>query len=131
MQTLFWPDLPEKNDYAWAIARVRRCEEQVAVMTRQLAAIGVDVVLDLGFTDRAQREAWLLRAREAGVRCALHVLEVSAELRWQRITQRNEGASATYSFVVTREMFDAMEALWEPVTDAESSVFDGYQRYSR
>jgi predicted kinase len=25
MNTLFWQDCPEKNDYPWAIERVRRC----------------------------------------------------------------------------------------------------------
>lgn len=128
MQTLFWPDLPEKNDYPWAIERVRRCEDQVAVVARHLASVGIDAVLDLGFTDRLQRAAWLQRAREACVRCVLHVADAPAEVRWQRVQQRNEGSSATYTFAVTREMFDAMEAMWEPVTAEEAANFDGYQR---
>ena len=43
---------------------------------------------------------------------------------WQRVCERNEGASETYSFAVTREMFDAMERLWEPVDTEERAAFE-------
>jgi len=46
------------------------------------------------------------------------VLDVPVEVRWARVCERNAGASATYTFAVSREMFDAMEAMWE-LPDAE------------
>jgi len=113
MKALYWMDCPEKNDLQWALERVARCETQIAAVAGQLAQVGVDAVLDLGFTQRAQRMEWLKRARKSGVECVLHVLEVDAEVRWARVCERNLGESATFSFAVTREMFDLMEARWE------------------
>jgi predicted kinase len=82
-------------------------------------------VLDLGFTTRAQRMQWLKRARAAGVACVLHVLEVDAEVRWQRVCERNRGESGTFAFVVTREMFCFMEERWEAPSVEERAEFSG------
>jgi predicted kinase len=123
MNTLFWPDCPEKNNLPWALERVARCEAQIAAVAIELARAGVNAVLDLGFTTRTQRLAWLERGRAAGIAVELHVLDVPAEVRWRRVRERNEGASATYTFAVTREMFDAMEAMWEPPDAEELSAF--------
>jgi predicted kinase len=124
MNALYWMDCPEKNDLPWALERVARCEAQIAAVARQLAEAGVDAVLDLGFTQRAQRMQWLERARAAGIACALHVLDVPAEVRWARVCERNEGASATFTFAVTREMFDAMEQRWDLPEAEERAQFD-------
>jgi len=91
MTALYWMDCPEKNDFAWALERVGRCEAQIEAVARELARVGVDAVLDLGFTTRAQRREWLEMARLAGVECELHVLEVDAEVRWERVLERNRG----------------------------------------
>jgi predicted kinase len=123
MERLYWMDCPEKNDYPWAIERVRRCEAQIAAVAAELARAGVDAVLDLGFTTREQRLGWLERGRAAGVRVELHVLDVPAEVRWERVCGRNEGASATFTFAVTREMFEAMERLWELPGAEELAAF--------
>lgn len=123
MDTLFWQDCPQKNDYPWAIERVRRCEEQIAAVAILLAQAGIHSVLDLGFTQREQRLAWLARARAAGIACELHVLDVPVDERWQRVCERNQGTSATFTFAVTREMFDAMEAMWQLPDDEERSQF--------
>ena len=80
-------------------------------------------MLDLGFTLREHREAWAKRARAAGVGLELHVLDVPAEVRWVRVCERNRGESTTYSFAVTREMFDFMEARWEMPDQTERVGF--------
>jgi predicted kinase len=123
MNALYWMDCPEKNDFAWALERVARCEAQMEAVARQLAEVGVDAVLDLGFTQRSQRMGWLKRARAAGVECVLHVLDVDAEVRWARVCERNRGESATFTFAVTREMFEAMETRWELPSDEEREMF--------
>ena len=125
MNALYWMDCPEKNDFPWAIERVGRCEAQIEVVARELALVGVDAVLDLGFTTRGQRMGWLKRAQTAGVSCVLHVLEVDAEVRWERVCERNRGESGTYAFVVTREMFCFMEERWEAPSVEERAEFDG------
>jgi len=125
MSALYWMDCPEKNDFPWALERVGRCEAQIEVVARELAQVGVDAVLDLGFTTRAQRMKWLERAKAAGVECVLHVLDVDAEVRWARVCERNRGESGTYAFVVTREMFCFMEERWEAPSVEELGMFGG------
>jgi predicted kinase len=123
MNALYWMDCPEKNDLSWALERMGRCETQIAAVAKQLAEVDVDAVLDLGFTTRAQRMGWLERARAAGVECVLHVLEVDAEVRWARVCERNRGEGGTFSFVVTREMFEFMEERWEAPGMEERAEF--------
>lgn len=123
MTGLYWMDCPEKNDLPWALERVRRCEERMAAVAGELARVGVPAVVDCGFTTRAQRMEWLERARAAGVECELAVLEVDAEVRWERVQERNRGESGTFSFVVTREMFEAMEERWEEPGVEERELF--------
>jgi predicted kinase len=123
MSGLFWMDSPEKKDFAWAMERIGRCEGQIAAVATSLAGVGVDAVLDLGFTLREHREAWLKRAQEVGVAVELHVLDVPVEVRWARVCERNAGASETFSFEVTREMFDFMEARWELPAEEEREGF--------
>ncbi len=123
MNSLYWMDCPEKNDYPWAIERVGRCEAQIEAVARELARAGVDAVLDLGFTTRAQRLAWLERGRAAGIRVELHVLDVPAEVRWERVCGRNAGDGGTFTFAVTREMFEFMETQWELPDAAELAAF--------
>jgi predicted kinase len=125
MSALYWMDCPEKNDAAWALERVARCEAQIAAVAGELARAGISSVLDLGFTTRAQRMAWLERGRGVGVECELVVLEVEAAVRWGRVCERNLGESGTFSFVVTREMFDWMEARWEVPSVEELGMFGG------
>jgi predicted kinase len=123
MNALYWIDCPEKNDFPWAMERVRRCEMQIAAVAVELAWAGVDAVLDLGFTTREQRLAWLERGRAAGVAVKLHVLDVPAETRWERVCGRNEGSAATYTFAVTREMFEFMKTQWELPGAEEMAMF--------
>ena len=124
MSSLYWMDCPAKNDYPWAIERVRRCEHQIALIASQMAKIHDHVVLDLGFTTREQREAWMDRARAAYAVPQLEVVDLPADVRWQRVCERNAKADGTYSFIVTREMFDAMEDMWEPVSPEERAAFE-------
>ena len=123
MSNLYWMDCPEKNDYPWAIERVRRCEQQIEAMATQLRERAVDVVLDLGFTTKEQRAAWMERARAAYAVPELEVVNPPADVRWERVCERNANAEGTFSFEVTREMFDAMEALWEPISAEERAAF--------
>lgn len=124
MNNLFWIDCPQKNDLPWALDRIARCEAQIAAVAAQLAATGVSAVLDLGFTQREHRQAWLARAKAAAVSVELEVLDLPTDERWKRVRDRNRGESATHSFEVTREMFDMMEQRWEAPDAVESASFE-------
>ncbi len=128
MNTLFWPDCPEMNDFPWALERVRRCEVQAAGVARQIAATGIPAILDFGFTTRQQREGWIASARAAGISVELHSLELPAEIRWARVEQRNATKAETFVFPVTRAMFEDMERMWEPPSDEEGIGYTALHR---
>ncbi len=123
MTSLFWPDCPEKNDLAWALERVGRCEDQAAAMAAQLFGRRVSAVLDMGLTRASQRERWVARAQSAGCPVVLHVLDLPAQLRWERVEARNQSETETFAFQISREMFDLVETMWEPPTEAECSLY--------
>ena len=49
MARLFLPDAPEPLTFQWALERVIRCENQILAVCGQIAPLGRDVILDLGF----------------------------------------------------------------------------------
>ena len=119
MVGLFWADSPQPIEFAWTMERVNRCEAQIFAMARQAAARGVPAVLDLGFTTKAHRDKFRALGAEAGLSVAVHFVDVPADERWSRVEQRNAEQGETYSLTVDREMYDFMEGLWEPPSEAE------------
>jgi predicted kinase len=94
-------------------------------MVRQLAARGVPAVLDLGFTTKAHRDKFRALAVEAGLSAAVHFIDVPADERWYRVNRRNKERGETYAMQVDRQMFDFMDAMWEPPLEAEWSADGG------
>jgi predicted kinase len=127
MATLFWMNSPQPLNPAWSMERVGRCMTQIWTVTLQTAARNVPCVLDLGFSKGKSRAEFAGFAQAAGLSVQLHFIDVPAEERWQRVAKRNAQKGETYqlSFDVTREMFDFVEGLWEPPTDAEMLAYDG------
>lgn len=119
MVALFWADSPQPIEFAWTMERVNRCEAQIFAMAKQAAQRGVPAVLDLGFTTKAHRDKFRDLGERAGLGVAVHFVDVPAEERWRRVEQRNAQQGETYSLTVDRGMFDFMEGLWEPPSDAE------------
>jgi hypothetical protein len=79
----------------------------------------LDVVLDLGFTRAADRTAAAEVSRAEGLEVKLHWLDVPAAERWARVEARNKNRGSTYSFAITRQMFDFMEARVEEPDEVE------------
>lgn len=125
MQTLFANDMTSL-DYAWMMERVERCYEQIWEVAAQILQQGGNVVLDLGFTSKAQRSLFVARAEGLAVEAEVHYLSAPAHIRSQRVKQRNEEKDPTvYAFEVTDEMFNFMEPRFE-VPDA-SELANGRQ----
>lgn len=118
MAALFMMDAPIPLTLDWALPRTERCEQQIWAVARQLLALGIDVVLELGFFKRAQRARVRALIADAGAEAAVHVLEVPREVRRQRVRARNQG-SATLTVEVDDAMFDWAEAYYEPLDDDE------------
>ena len=127
MTELFWMDSPQPIQPAWAMERVARCRAQIWAVASQAAARGVPCILDLGFTQASSRTETAELAREAGFSVRLHLIDVPAAERWRRVEARNADRGETYQlrFDVTREMFDFVETLWEPPSEAEMRALDG------
>lgn len=125
METLFWPDLPQRNDPSWAMARIDRCMCQIRALIADLVSLGIPCVVDAGFTSRAERAEFARWAKARGMRARLHSVEADPRTRWQRVQRRNAERGPGYAFEVTRKMFDYVETLWEPPDDAEIAALDG------
>jgi predicted kinase len=119
MRSLFGSDMPTPLDPAWVFPRVKRCNDRILETALVIATRRLDVVLDLGFTRVADRAAAAEVARTAGFDVSLHWLHVPAAERWARVEARNADCGSTYSFVVTRNMFDFMEASVEEPDEKE------------
>ena len=113
MQTLFIKDMTSL-DYSWMIERVNRCYEQIWQVSEQILAIDGNVVLDLGFTTKEQRDVFSNRAKKMNINSEVHYLDAPTEIRKQRVDKRNlEKDPSVYAFEVTDMMFDFMEPRFE------------------
>lgn len=113
MQTLFSKDMGTL-DFTWMMERVNRCSDQIWQVSEQILAIDGNVILDLGFTTKEQRDVFTNRAKELGINAEVHYLDATKETRKQRVDQRNiEKDPAVFSFEVTNMMFDFMEPRFE------------------
>jgi len=118
MQNLFAKDMKEL-DYSWMIERVHRCYDQIWDVSEQILSLGGNVVLDLGFTEKTQREHFSVRAKSLGLEAEIHFLDAPKEIRKQRVEKRNsEKDPNVYAFDVTDIMFNFMEPRFE-APDAE------------
>jgi predicted kinase len=125
MTTLFWADSPQPIEFQWTIERVRRCEAQIMDTAKQLVARGIPAVLDLGFTTKEHRDRFRAFATDAGLAAAVHFIDVPADERWFRVNRRNKERGETYAMQVDRQMFDFMDAMWEPPLEPEWSANGG------
>lgn len=122
MASLFQPDAPKEMTFEWALDRVLRCEEQIRQTAAAVLCSGTDVVLDLGFTTREQRDRFRAWAESLGAPVMLHHVTADAAKRRQRVVRRNEDNSEIFAFKVTDGMFDFMERMFEPPGEDERPV---------
>lgn len=125
MVRLFGPDRPAKPDWPWIAERVARCEALIVETAMAAARQGVSSILDLGFQRADQRQRIAQRARAGGVALRLHVIDVSIEERWRRVSRRNDAQGETYRVTVTRPMFDFIESIWQPPSPDEMAALGG------
>ena len=114
MRVLFHADMPDPPSYDWALERTRRIDRQAVTEATRLAALGVPVILDLGFFAREHRDRVRAAIAAAGQRAVTHVLDVPMEERWARVERRNRERPAGWEFDVDRATFELCETLYEP-----------------
>ena len=119
MQTLFSKAMVSL-DYTWMIERVNRCYEQIWNVSEQILALDGNVVLDLGFTTKEQRDVFSNRAKALGINAEIHYLDATKDIRKKRIEKRNiEKDPSVYAFEVTDMMFNFMEPRFEVPSQKE------------
>jgi len=81
-----------------------------------------DLRFDCGFTDRKERAIFYDWAAGLGETATLHFLDVNPETRWARVERRNAEQGDTFALLVTREMFDFMQTIWEAPGQQEAEA---------
>ena len=84
MQTLFAKDMTSLN-YSWMIERVNRCYEQIWETSEQILSLDGNVVLDLGFTTKEQRDVFSNKAEALGLNAEIHYIDTPKDTRKKRI----------------------------------------------
>lgn len=79
--------------------------------------LGLDVVLDLGFWSRRQRDEARAIAMGLGARTRLYLLECSEDEAWRRVDKRN--AHLDGSLLIVRNIFEMLKSRFEPLADDE------------
>lgn len=119
MMTLFWQDAPAELNFDWAYERVSRCNQVMREAAANISATGGQAILDVAFTTRDERASLLEWASARNLLVFIHFLDISADIRWQRVLSRNEVQGDTYAFPVSRDMFDFIEQRWQAPTADE------------
>lgn len=112
-KTLFFPDKTEDDGLDWFLERIERSEDLIQNLIIQLEASDTDTILDLGFSKSSHREKFREFANKNNFKFTLHFLDISKELRLQRVIKRNTQKGETYQFEVSKENFDFMETWFE------------------
>lgn len=116
MANLFTMDAPNPLTLEWMLPRVERAERQIWATAQQVLAARVDVVLELGFFTRAQRDR--IRALVAAYPVQTHVVDAPVQVRKDRVRARNRG-SATLTIEVDDATFEWAERYFEALDDDE------------
>jgi predicted kinase len=98
----------------------RRVADLIEAQWTRCLELGLDVVLDLNFWSRAQRDATRARVAALGARHRLYHLALPDEQAWGRVERRNAEPGALH---IARDTFETLRARYEPLgPDEEHEV---------
>ncbi|OUR95467.1 hypothetical protein A9Q84_16675 [Halobacteriovorax marinus] len=118
-KTLYMKDMPTESVYEWSLERTERIEEQMLKESLKLLKFNLNVILDIGFFKKSQRDRVKNFYSKKGIEVVAHYFDVSSEVRWSRVQKRNLEKAATFEFEVSKEIFDFCETLFEPLEVSE------------
>lgn len=116
---LFLPDKGENDGISWFLERIERSEAMIQKLILQLNESNIDAILDLGLSKITHRAKFIEFAKQHKIKYQLHYLDVSKEIRRERIQKRNKEQGDTFEFNVTDENFEFMETWFEKLTAEE------------
>ncbi len=98
----------------------RRVSEQIGSIWPRCAELGLDVVLDLDFWSRKQRDETRTLATGIGATPHLYRLACPDEEAWRRIEERN--ADLRGGLFIARRTFELLKNRFEPLHSDEERV---------
>jgi predicted kinase len=125
LHRLHFVDQPPTLSFDWFYERVQRDTAQMRDIANQLLPLSVPCIFDCGFTNLVERQIFYDWAKKAGFPVCLHWIDVSPQIRWQRVQKRNADKGETFMFEVNRAMFQFIEGIWEAPTQAEIDEHNG------
>jgi predicted kinase len=116
MATLYGDDPPMEQFPEY----FRRVSDQIGSIWPRCAELGLDVVLDLNFWSRKQRDKTRALVTAIGATPRLYRLVCSDDEAWRRIDQRNTDLSG--GLFVARSTFEVLKNRFEPLDSDEERV---------
>ena len=116
---LFSADLQGPIEFPWMLERLGRCNALIWSTAEAVLAAGTSVVLDVGAMRRADRERIRQMAKAKDLSLRWHFVDAPQEVRRARVAARNTAKGETFVMEVTPEMFEMLEAIYEPPLTAE------------
>lgn len=120
-KTLFLKDKKVGDGLEWFLERIERAEKMIFELVQQLENSNTDSILDLGLSKFDHREKFRKFANSNGFNLSIHFLDISKEIRLERVMKRNKEKGSTYEFEVTMENFEFMESWFEKPSLEEMS----------
>jgi len=121
--TLFLADKKPTDGLEWFLERIDRAEKMIMNLVEQLENSKTDSILDLGLSKFEHREKFRKFAKSNGYELKIHFLDISKEIRLNRVMKRNNEKGATFEFEVSKENFNFMESWFEKPNEKE--IADG------
>jgi predicted kinase len=116
---LYGPDVQGPLEFPWMLERLGRCHALIWSIAEGVLAAGASVVLDIGAMRRVDRDRIRQIAESKGLSLQWHFVDAPQEVRRVRVTNRNSAKGETFVMEVTPEMFEMLEAIYEPPAPAE------------
>lgn len=118
-KTLFISDKKPTDGLEWFLERIERAEKMIVDLVSQLENSKNDSILDLGFSKFEHREKFRKFANLNGYKLKTHFLDISKEIRLNRVMKRNIKKGENFEFEVSKEDFDFMENWFEKPSEQE------------
>jgi len=117
--TLYLADKKPTDGLEWFLKRIERAEKIIMDLVGQLENSKTDSMLDLGLSKFEHREKFRKYAHLNGYKLKIHFLDITQDIRLNRVMKRNEEKGKTFEFEVSKEDFDFMENWFEKPNQKE------------
>lgn len=98
----------------------RRVSSQIDDLWPRCVRLGIDVVLDVNFWSRRERDETRSMAAAIGAETRLYQLLCPEEVAWRRVEQRNVDLRG--SLFISRSTFDLLRSRFEPLDEDEVRI---------